>query len=82
LENDFPIHASFVPFIENTSRYLGRLDAGPASTMVGDFAELRDRELDVLRFRWTKPRRRRTYSSQSRASTISGGPTGATNWSR
>jgi hypothetical protein len=42
LENDFPIHASFVPFIEQTSRYLGRLDAGPASTMVGSFAELRD----------------------------------------
>jgi len=42
LENDFPIHASFVPFIEQTSRYLGRLDAGPASTMVGAFAELRD----------------------------------------
>ena len=42
LENDFPIHASFVPFIEQTSRYLGRLDAGPASDMVGAFAELRD----------------------------------------
>jgi hypothetical protein len=42
LENDFPIHPSFVPFIEQTSRYLGRLDAGPASTMVGAFAELRD----------------------------------------
>jgi hypothetical protein len=42
LENDFPIHASFVPFIERTSRYLGRLDAGPASSMVGTFAELRD----------------------------------------
>lgn len=42
LENDFPIHASFVPFIDQTSRYLGRLDAGPASTMVGEFAELRD----------------------------------------
>jgi hypothetical protein len=42
LENDFPIHASFVPFIEQTSRYLGRLDAGPASVPVGAFAELRD----------------------------------------
>ncbi len=42
LENDFPIHASFVPFIEQTSRYLGRLDAGPASDMVGAFSELRD----------------------------------------
>src|SRR6185312_7517874 len=42
LENDFPIHASFVPFIEQTARYLGRVDAGPSSTMVGQFAELRD----------------------------------------
>jgi hypothetical protein len=42
LENDFPIHASFVPFIEQTARYLGRLDAGPASVLVGSFAELRN----------------------------------------
>ena len=42
LENDFPVHASFVPFIEQTARYLGRLDAGPASVQVGSFAELRD----------------------------------------
>ncbi len=42
LENDFPIHASFVPFIDQTARYLGRLDAGPASNPVGSFAELRD----------------------------------------
>ena len=40
--NDFPMHASFVPFIEQTARYLGRLDAGPASVLVGAFAELRD----------------------------------------
>ena len=40
--NDFPVHASFVPFIEQTARYLGRLDAGPASVLVGGFAELRD----------------------------------------
>ena len=40
--NDFPIHPSFVPFIEQTARYLGRLDAGPASVLVGGFAELRD----------------------------------------
>ncbi|HTS64937.1 MAG TPA: BatA domain-containing protein [Candidatus Acidoferrales bacterium] len=42
LENDFPVHASFVPFVEQTARYLGRLDAGPASVLVGSFAELRD----------------------------------------
>jgi hypothetical protein len=42
LENNFPVRASFVPFIEQTARYLGRLDAGPASIQVGSFAELRD----------------------------------------
>ncbi len=40
--NDFPLHASFVPFVEQTARYLGRLDAGPSSVPVGSFAELRD----------------------------------------
>jgi hypothetical protein len=42
IANDFPKHASFVPFIEQTARYLGRLDSGPASVQVGSFAELRD----------------------------------------
>ena len=40
--NDFPLHASFVPFVEQAARYLGRLDAGPAGVPVGSFAELRD----------------------------------------
>lgn len=41
--NDFPKHAgAFVPFIEQTSRYLGKLDAGPSSVLVGSFEELRD----------------------------------------
>lgn len=42
INNDFPLHASFVPFIEQTARYLGRLDAGPPAVMVGSFEELRD----------------------------------------
>jgi len=42
IANDFPIHASFVPFIEQTARYLGRLDNGPSSVLVGTFEELRD----------------------------------------
>jgi Aerotolerance regulator N-terminal/von Willebrand factor type A domain len=42
VDNDFPLHASFVPFVEQTARYLGRLDAGPPSVQVGMFAELRD----------------------------------------
>jgi hypothetical protein len=40
--NDFPLHASFVPFVEQTARYLGRLDAEPSSVAVGSFGELRD----------------------------------------
>jgi hypothetical protein len=40
--NDFPLHASFVPFIQQTARYLGRLDDGPPSVPVGSFEELRD----------------------------------------
>ncbi len=42
IDNDFPLHASFVPFVEQTARYLGRMDSGPPSVMVDDFAELRD----------------------------------------
>src|SRR5579871_91566 len=40
--NDFPVHNSFVPFIDQTARYLGRLDSGPASVLVGSYEELRD----------------------------------------
>ena len=40
--NDFPLHASFVPFIDRTARYLGHLDAGAPSVLVGSFEELRD----------------------------------------
>ena len=40
--NDFPKSSSFVPFIEQTARYLGRLDQGPPSVQVGSFEELRD----------------------------------------
>ena len=42
IANDFPIHASFVPFIEQTARYLGKLNEGAPSVPVGSFAELRD----------------------------------------
>jgi len=42
IANDFPKCACFVPFIEQTARYLGRLDSGPASVLVGSFEELRD----------------------------------------
>ncbi len=41
IDNDFPLHASFVPFIDQTARYLGRLDSGPPAVQVGSFEELR-----------------------------------------
>jgi hypothetical protein len=42
IANDFPRHASFVPFVAQTARYLGRLNDGPSSVLVGSFEELRD----------------------------------------
>jgi hypothetical protein len=42
IDNDFPLHSSFVPFVEQTARYLARMDAGPPSVLVDSFAELRD----------------------------------------
>lgn len=44
IANDFPIHPSFVPFVEQTARYLGHLNEGPPSVPVGSFAELRSSE--------------------------------------
>ncbi len=42
IANDFPLHPSFVPFIDRTARYLGHFDAGAPSVPVGSFEELRD----------------------------------------
>ncbi len=39
--NDFPLHASFVPFIEHTANYLARQEEGPSNYTVGSFLELR-----------------------------------------
>jgi len=42
VDNDLPLHAAWVPFVEQTARYLGRMDDDPASVPVGAFAELRE----------------------------------------
>lgn len=39
--NDFPLHASFVPFVERTGRYLAQIDSRPATVAVDSFVELR-----------------------------------------
>ncbi|MBK9166539.1 MAG: BatA domain-containing protein [Bryobacterales bacterium] len=41
VSNDFPLHASFVPFVLETARFLARVDEGNASAPVGSFFELR-----------------------------------------
>lgn len=42
ISNDFPLHASFVPFIEQTAQYLGRIDNRQANFVVGSYLELRN----------------------------------------
>ena len=42
IANDFPLHPSFVPFIEQSARYLGRMDTETPARAVGAFEELRD----------------------------------------
>jgi hypothetical protein len=41
LSNDFPLHASFVPFIERLFNYMGGTSEKPAATPVGASTELR-----------------------------------------
>lgn len=41
ISNDFPLHAAFVPFIEQTAQYLGRLEDRQANFLVGSWLELR-----------------------------------------
>ncbi|MBI2680335.1 MAG: BatA domain-containing protein [Candidatus Solibacter usitatus] len=41
IANDFPVHASFVPFVDQTAHYMGRLDSRSISFTVGSFLELR-----------------------------------------
>jgi hypothetical protein len=41
LTNDFPLHPIFVPFVEQTARYLSRLERRVGSSVVDSFFELR-----------------------------------------
>jgi hypothetical protein len=41
VSNDFPLHPSFVPFVEQTARYLGGMEETPGAYLVNSFAELR-----------------------------------------
>ena len=92
--NDFPRHPSFVPFIEQTARYLGppRCRAFQRARWVPSPNCAIPRRAAPPWTWWTprasvcfrsqRPPRRRTFSSPRRVSTTSGGPTAATNWWR
>ena len=41
LANDFPLHSSFVPFVEQTARYLGRQQDSATNVAVDSYIELR-----------------------------------------
>ncbi|HKX00725.1 MAG TPA: BatA domain-containing protein [Bryobacteraceae bacterium] len=41
VSSDFPVHAGFVPFVDETAHYLARLDDGTANFAVGSYLELR-----------------------------------------
>ena len=41
LANDFPLHSSFVPFVEQTARYLGRQQDSSTNVAVDSYIELR-----------------------------------------
>jgi hypothetical protein len=41
VSNDFPLHPSFVPFVEHTANYLARQEEGPANYTVGSYLDLR-----------------------------------------
>jgi len=46
LANDFPLHASFVPFVSQTAIYLAGLEDRPPALVVDSFVELRRRRAD------------------------------------
>ncbi|MEX2260599.1 MAG: BatA domain-containing protein [Bryobacteraceae bacterium] len=72
ISNDFPLHASFVPFIEQTSRYLGRIEESGASHTVGTFLELRTQKESGAAVEVLDPQGRRALSLEeaARAETI------------
>lgn len=39
--NDFPLHSSFLPFVDQTSRYLAQVETRPATVLVDSSIELR-----------------------------------------
>jgi hypothetical protein len=60
--NDFPLHAAWVPFIDRTARYLGRLEEAAGSLTVDAFLELRSGGAGGATVEVLDPRGRRVLS--------------------
>ena len=72
VSNDFPLHPSFVPFVEETANYLGGLDDAGVSYTVGSYLELRAAKEQGAAVEVLDPAGRRalTLEEAARAQTI------------
>ena len=66
--NDFPLHASFVPFIEQSANYLAGLDEQAGTIIVGSFVELRSDKSQTAAAEVTGPDGKRLLSLQESTS--------------
>ena len=68
IANDFPLHASFVPFVAETAQYLAGGDERPASVTVDSYLELRSTREHGISVEVLDPDGRRALSFQEAAS--------------
>jgi hypothetical protein len=62
ISNDFPLHTSFVPFVEQTARYLGGLEDRLSNVLVDSYLELRHSGASGQAVEVTDPQGRRALS--------------------
>ncbi len=67
VSNDFPLHASFVPFIDQIAHYLGRLESRAANQTVGSYLELREAQRTGTAVEVLDPKGRRALSLEEAA---------------
>ena len=68
LTNDFPLHALFVPFVEQTARYLSGTERRSGSRLVDSFLELRTAKEQAVSVEVVDPDGRRPLSLSDAAS--------------
>jgi len=68
LTNDFPLHPVFVPFVEQTARYLSGTESRGSSRLVDSFLELRSTKEQAVGVEIVDPDGRRPLTLQEAAS--------------